>query len=349
MDALDNISMNAPTATPQDVPHDTADWYALATTLKNTSKPIHGPAAGAQCIKDAVKMASLVVGDEEKFKERPFICFTILTRPPLHISPLPLEALIEVSKHGLPAIIGSGPVMGMTSPITIAGTVVQAHAEVLACIVLTQLIRPGTPVIYRSSARSMDMKTAIVALSSPESAILKGPIGEMARYLDLPVSVPAFLRDAKILDAQAGFETGTVGLIATLSSDLLIGLQYDMDLLVDFADLVFSDEAMEALKRIARELTIDDTTLALDVIKEMGHGGSLISHKHTVQHFRKEIWQPRLMERRTWAQWEKDGRKDIEQKAREKAREIIASHQTERLDPEIEAEIDRIAQEARLG
>lgn len=349
MDALENVNINAPTATPQDVSHETADWYAFATTLKNTTKPIFGPGTGAQCVKDVVKMAQLAVGGEEKFRERPFICFSILTRPPFQIDRLSLEALVELSRQRLPVILSSGPILGMTSPVTIAGTIAQVHAEFLAALVLSQLIGPGTPVVYTSFARSMDMKTASVAMSSPEFAILKGALGQMGRYLGLPVGMPAMLRDGKILDAQAGFETGAAGLVSAMAADMILGLQYDMDTLVDFADLVFCDEAMAALKRIARGFSIDQNTLGLDVIKEVGHGGSFLSSKHTLQNFKQELWAPQLTERRAWAQWEKDGKKDIEQRAREKAREILASHQPERLPPEVEAEIDRVVREAKVN
>jgi len=348
MDALENISINAPLATPQDVPKDTSAWYALATILKNTSKPLTSEAPGAQFVRDAIRMASLAVGSEEKFRERPFISFVVLTRCPFQIDRLSLEALIELSRHALPVFLSSGPILGVTSPVTLAGTLAQVHAEVLAGLVLSQLVRPGTPVMYTSFARSMDMKTVNVAMSSPEFAILKGAAGQMGRYLGLPVRMPAFLRDAKILDAQAGFETGTVGLISALAADVIDGLQYDMDTLVDFADLVFSNEAMAALKRIVRGFSTDENTLALKAIREVGHGGSFLSSNHTLQNFRKEIWVPHLMERRAWAQWEKDGKKDIEQRAREKAKEILASHQPERLAPEVEAQIDRIAREAKI-
>lgn len=348
MDALENVSISGTLATPQDVPKDIAEWYGLATVLKNTSKHIITATMGSQFVRDAVRMASLTVGGEEQFRQRPFVSFVVLTRSPFQIDRLSLEGLIEVSQQGLQVGICSGPIMGATSPVTLAGTVAQVHAETLAALVLCQLVRPGTQFSCQSFARSMDMKTASTCMASPEFSILRGALGQMGRYLDLPVMMPAFLRDAKIMDAQAGFETGVVGLIATLAADVIIGLQYDMDTLVDFADLVFCNEALSALKRIAKGFTISQDTLALDVIKEVGHGGNFLGMTHTVQNFRKEIWIPYIMERNPWAQWYEDGHKDIEQKAREKAKAILASYQSERLTAEVEAEIDRIASEAQI-
>jgi trimethylamine--corrinoid protein Co-methyltransferase len=236
----------------------------------------------------------------------------------------------------------------MTSPVTIAGTVAQVHAEVLACLTLSQLVGPGTPILYASFARGMDMKTVSVTMSSPEFAILRGATSQMGCYIGLPVSMPAMLRDCKILDAQAGFETGIVGLIAVLAADMIVGMQYDMDTLVDLADIVFCDEAMGALKRIARGFTVDENSLALDIIQNIGHGGSFLSSRHTLANFKSELWTPRLTERRSWSQWERDGSKDMEQRCRERAREILASHKPRRLDPEQESEIDRITHEAQV-
>ncbi len=349
MDGLENINVNAPTATPQEIPRATAEWYAMAATLKNTSKPICGPGgAGAQCVRDVVKMCSLAAGSEASFKARPFVYLSVLTRPPFQVANLTLEAMMEANRQGIPVSVSSGPILGMTSPVTLAGTVAQVHAEIMACLVLSQLVRPGAPFIYATNARGMDMRTASVTMASPEYAILKGAIGQMGRYLGLPVCLMAFLRDAKLLDAQSGFETAQVGLVAALAGDMVRGMQYDMDLLVDFADLVFCSEAMGALKRIVRGFAINDNTLALDVMKEIGYGGSFLNSKHTLRNFRQELWTPGLMERRAWAQWEKDGKKDTEQRSREKAREILASHEPARLSPDIEAEIDRIVLKAKI-
>ena len=184
-------------------------------------------------------MASLAAGGEEKFRERPFISFVVLTRSPFQIDRLSLDALIELSRQNLPIFLSSGPILGATSPVTLAGTIAQVHAEILAVLVLSQLVRPGTQIMYTSFARGMDMKTGNITMASPEFSILKGAIGQMGRYLGLPTRMPAFLRDAKVLDAQSGFETGTAGVISAPAADVIEGLQYDMGRLVDFSNLFF--------------------------------------------------------------------------------------------------------------
>ncbi len=173
-DALENIRINGSlTSNPVDVPKETSAWYSLATAIKNTSKPIHTPTPGAPFVRDAIKMASLAAGSEEKFKERPFVFFWILIRCPFQIDRLSLEGLIELSRQNIPVMVSSGPILGMTSPVTLAGTIVQVHAEVMSFLVLTQLVRPGAPFMYTSVARGFDMTTISVAMSSPEFAILR--------------------------------------------------------------------------------------------------------------------------------------------------------------------------------
>jgi len=175
---------------------------------------------------------------------------------------------------------------------------------------------------------------------------LKGAMAQMGHFLRLPVRMPGMLRDSKELDAQAGFETGMVGAVASLTSDIIDAMQLDSDLLVDFADLVFCNECMGALKRLSREVTVNEQNLATEVLKEVGHGGSFLGHDHTVRNFRKEFWQPRLMERRNWDTWKKGGGLSIAEVARRKVLEILAMEPKDRLSPEVELQIDAIVKRA---
>lgn len=342
IDSLKHVRLCCAPVTPQDVPPGRAELYAWATSIKNTSKHITGAGLGAQGVRDAIKMAELALGGPP-FASRPWISFWVLTRPPLQVDAETLEALIEASRSGATVVISSGPIIGMTAPVTLAGAVAQAHAEILSCIVLSQIARPGTQVLYTSFARGMDMKTAMVSMGGPEFALLKGAMAQMGRLLGLPVKMPAMLRDAKALDAQAGFETALTGLFSALSADAMDAMQLDMDLVVDFGDFVFCNEAMAALRRVAAGISVSEETIALEVIKDAGRLGSFLTHDHTFRHFRSEIWQPDLFERRAWAAWERDGSKSIDVVAREKALEILGSMPgAGPLGPELESQIDSV-------
>lgn len=348
-DQLEHIRINGGLITPQEVPNAFNDWYTWATTIKNTTKHITGGMLGARCVRDAVKMASIAVGGEAFFRDRPFISGWVLTLPPLGVDEESLDALMEMSRRNIPTMLSSGPILGTSSPVTIAGTLAQAHAEILACLVVTQLANPGAPVIYTSFARGIDMKTGAISMACPEFGILKVAMAQLGRFLDMPVRMPAMLRDAKVLDAQAGFETGMIGTVAGLVADIMDSMQLDMDLVVDFPDLIFCNDCMAGIDRLARELVVSEETLALDVIRDVGHGGSFLGHTHTFSHFRNELWAPELLERRNWDLWEKDGSRDIFEVAEEKVLEMLKAEPISPLSPEAESEIDRVAQAAQAG
>ena len=346
-DQLENVGVNGGLITPQEVPGAYNDWYTWATTIKNTTKHITGGMFGARCVQDAAKMASIAVGGDAEFRKRPFISGWVLTLPPFGLSSETIDSLVEMNKWNIPAIVSSGPILGTSSPVTIAGTIAQAHAEILACIVVSQLVNPGSPVIYTSFARGIDMKTGNISMACPEFGILKVGMSQMGRFLDLPIRMPSLLRDAKVLDAQAGFETGMIGTMGGMSADLLDAMQLDMDMVVDFADLIFCDECMAGIKRVAKELVVDTATIAMDVMKDVGPGGNFLAQPHTFQNFKKELWLPGLLERRNWDLWEKDGGKDIYTVAHERMLDMIKTTPENRLSSSSEQKIDAIVEQAQ--
>jgi trimethylamine--corrinoid protein Co-methyltransferase len=347
-DQLPGISVNGGLVTPQDVPGAYNDWYTWATTIKNTSKHITGGMLGKHCVRDAVKMCALAMNcSEEKVLERPPISGWLLTLPPLGHDLESLDAAIEMAKLKVPIMLSSGPIMGVTSPVTIAGTIAQTNAEILAVIALTQLINPGAPLVYTSFARSSNMASGDISMSSPEFGILKVAMAQMGRSYDLPIRMPSMLRDTKVLDAQAGFETGMIGSVTAYGADLMDSMQLDMDLVVDFPDLVFCNECIGAIERLTRELVVDESTLAFDAIKEAGIGGEFLSKTHTFKNFRANLWMPKIIERRNWEVWEQQGKQSVIEKATTIVRDMLNNPPAKLLSEEVEAAIDKIVLDAQ--
>ena len=347
-DQLPGISVNGGLVTPQDVPGAYNDWYTWATTIKNTTKHITGGMLGKECVRDAVRMCALAMDcSEEKVLERPPISGWLLTLPPLTHDFESLDAAIEMAKLKIPIMLSSGPIMGVTSPVTIAGTIAQTNAEILAVIVLTQLIKPGAPLVYTSFARSSNMASGDISMSSPEFGILKVAMAQMGRSYDLPIRMPSMLRDTKVLDAQAGFETGMIGSVTAYGADLMDSMQLDMDLIVDFPDLVFCNECIGAIERLTRELVVDESTLALDAIQEAGIGGEFLSKTHTFKNFRANLWMPKIIERRNSEFWEQQGKQTVIDKATTIVRDMLNNPPAKLLSEEVEAAIDKIVLEAQ--
>lgn len=346
LDKMGTVSAASALITPQDVQLDTADWYTWATSLKYTTKHITGGCVGKEGVRDAIRMASIAIGSEEEFNKRPFISVWALTKPPFCFDENMMNTLMETAAHNVTNVISSGGILGISSPMTLESALVQSHAEMLACIALTQFVRAGAPVIYSSFVRTMDMRTMGVCMASPESAMLRGAMAQMGRFLDLPVQMPLLLRDSKILDAQTGFETGLCGTIGALTCDYLVAMQMDSDLVVDYADIPYTNECMEELQRIAKPLDFSAERLGFDNLRETGHDGNFLGSPHTAAYFR-DVWMGKLTERRSWAVWNGEGAKDITVKSREKAMGILEENGCKPLISEEACKaIDEIAENA---
>jgi len=320
---LEHVRVSGGPVTPQDVDHRVCDWYTWAGCLKHTTKHITGGVLGEQGVMDAMDMASAVVGSREAFLRRPFISGWVLTLPPLGMDVESLEAMMAMNQYHIPIMLSSGPILGNTAPVTIPGMVAQAHAEILACITLSQLVSPGAPVVYTSFARGMNMQTANISMAGPEFAVLKVAMSQMGLFLDLPVRMPSMLRDAKILDAQAGFETGMVGTLTSLKADLMDAMQLDTDMVVDYADMVFCNDCMAFIRHALRDIRIDADTLALEAVAQAGPGGNLLGSPHTFSRFKTELWHSELFDHDNWDKWEKKGAMSIRDKALGKTRAIL--------------------------
>ena len=338
------VRANGGLVTPQDVPGKYNDWYTWAVCLQNTTKHITGGMFGARCVRDAIEMASIAKGSRGEFIKRPFISGWVLTLPVLGIDFESLDAMMEMNRQGIPVILSSGPMLGASSPMDLAGSLAQAHAEILACMTLGQLINPGTPVIYTSFIRSLDMKHVTACMGSPESGMLRSAMAQIGRHFDLPVRMPGLLRDSKVLDAQAGFETALTGVLNIFNADLLDSMQLDSDLVVDYADLVFTPDCVGALQRVARGIEVDEPLMnsCFDLIKEVGVQGSFLEKEHTMKNFKKELWHAKVMNRQNYRTWQKNGAKDVRQAAIEKVRELLAERMGPLLPPETCKRIDAI-------
>ena len=313
--------------TPQDVPLSSADWYTTAESVKNTTKHITIGAVGKKGVYDSAEMGAIALGGTlEDFKKRPFISVWALTSPPLCAQENMCNTLMAAAELGMCNVITSGGILGMSSPMTVESALIHTHAEIMATIALTQLVNPGAPVIYSSFVRAVDMGTMVVGMGAPESTLMRGCMAQMGNFLGFPTQTPTMLRDGKILDAQAGFETGFCGLVGSMTSDFIIANQLDSDLIVDFADIPFTNECMEQIQRLLRPLDFEDEERVdadFENMEEVGYGGSFLDSYHTVQYFRTELWKPHLTERDNYDNWVANGSKSIRQKALELAMQYV--------------------------
>ena len=243
----------------------------------------------------------------------------------------------------MPVNISAAIGMGTTGPVTLVGTLVQHNAEVLAHIVLAQIINPGAPVMYGSATSGIDMRNASLRYGAVESGLMSSAIAQMARFYNVPCRVSAGTTDSKMLDMQAGFESATNLLMASLSGANYISNAagaVDLALTASYEKLVIDHEIIAGIVRITKGITVTKEALAGELIRSIGPGGHYLTALHTVEHFRQDHFLPQLVDTEPYSVWEEAKNKDIKQRAREKVKEILQQHTPPPLDDKLYKELN---------
>jgi trimethylamine--corrinoid protein Co-methyltransferase len=348
-DALDTINVVGAMSDPHELPPETRCVEVMATMIKNTTKPIHFWYHDRASAKYLNEIMIALRGDEESAAKYP-ICYPFLEPiSPLRFSFNGVDLLFETARLNLPVPIGPMAQMGMSGPSTVAGTMAQENAEILAGICITQLIRPGMPVCYGGICHAFDMRTTQLIFSGPEQAIFGVAMTEMGKYYGLPVYINVGLTDSKRPDAQAGLEAGiTLMLGAAAGADIFghMGIS-GVDQASSLDILVMQDEVISFVESVMRQLDFSDDALALHEIEAVGPGGKFIDRHHTVQHFRKELWFPRLLDREYYDAWLDEGALSTEERCRQRKEEILATHEPEPIPEDLSRALDEVVDAAK--
>ena len=347
-DALPNLDFVMSMALPSDVPTLTSDRHSFAAMLENTRKPLVFTAWDEAGLADISTMAETVAGSAEQLALDPFLLIYLEPTSPLQHSRTAVRKLLLMAERGLPLVYAPAPVEGASAPVTSAGSLALANAEVLSGLVMAQLRRKGTPFVWGSGSGPLDMRTMVHAYGAPECMLHCMAMAELAhRYYHLPVWGFAGCSDAITADIQAGIESALWILWAALSGANLVhdvgyieaGLTCSLEL------MVICDEIISLVRRLMRGLELTSETLALELIHAVGPGGDYLGQAHTRNHFR-EVWYPRVFERRAYVTWAEAGQPTAVSKAREIARQAIATHVPPPLAPSVAETLRAILAEA---
>ena len=348
--ALPNIDFVQTLCMSGDVPTSHAFFHDFDAIFRNTTKPTVMNILERPFTQSLLEMAAAVSGGEEALRQNPSMLGIVTPVSPLKIAAMN-EGIIDAVKAGIPILYSPGPLMGATSPATVAGTVALTQAEVLFGVVLTQLIQEGAPVILKPDTDVFDMKTSQVTYGSPEQDLGKVASVQLARRYNLPIYGLGGGVDAKLPDAEAAAESMEtlllVGLAGMTMCQSLGTLAFGMYGSPEMA--VICDEMVHMTRRILAGFEVNDETLALDVIRAAGYGGNFLKMKHTAQWFRREMFFPALFRRQTSDEWVKAGSKSIEQVAHEKVLDILAKSKPVELLPGADAELERALHRATAG
>lgn len=332
-------------------PHEIAPaWRCVAVAaelLKSTGKPIGFWFHDRASARYVVELLRTVAGGIEELAAHPPAYPFLEPISPLSFSFDSIDLLFETGAVPLPVPVGPMAQAGATAPVTLAGTLAQEHAEILAGICVTQLIRPGTPVCYGGIPHVFDMSTTQMVFAGPEQSLMAVAMAQMGRRFGLPVYVNVGLTDSKTVDAQAGMEVA-----ATLLSGVLAGADIfghmgiaGVDQASSLPMALLQHEAIAYVERMMGGFRVEPATLAVDVVREALDGGFL-GHDHTFERFRDELWFPHLLDRRYYDAWASDG-STMADRCRDGALQLLDQHRPRPIDPVLSAELDRIVDAAR--
>jgi trimethylamine--corrinoid protein Co-methyltransferase len=344
-DALPNIDFMMSFCIASDIPQETADRHQMRAMLMNSTKPILFVTTEFQGCVDVIQMAEAVAGGEEQLRRNPICACYINVTNPLRHNAEALQKLLFLTERGLPTTYTPVVLRGVSGPVTAAGAIALANAGELAGLVVAQLSREGAPVILTGGVNDMlDMRTTVDSYADPTNRVM---LVELAHRLGMPIFGLAGCSDAKIPDEQAAAEAAFSIILETLAGAQMV---HDVGYLEggmcnSIEQIVICDELIAYTKQFMKGLEINQETLALDLIDEIGPDGDFMSSKHTLRHF-KEDWYPRLFDRHNYEEWASAGSKTLRQRARERALTILDSHKPEPLPAGVQQAIDRIVEQS---
>jgi len=347
IDALKNADIYLPTATPHDFPMHAHVLHEYDAALNNTQK--HFMSADIHILEEAIyltKMAATVAGGLKELRKRPIISAIACLMSPLILPLSETDAALEFSKQGIPVILMTMPLIGATGPLTIAGSLLIGNAQILGMNTVIQMKYRGAPVIYSSYPLSMEVRTGAFAVSFPEATMeIAGHI-QMARHYGLPNFGGGTIGSAKIPDEQAAYEKALCALMCMLAGgDIcgVIGLLENFTVLC-YEQLLIDYEMYEMMLKLSQGIDVNEDTLALDTICKVGPEGHFLAERHTLEHVR-DVWMPMITDPAPYGRWKEKGAKSVVDVAREKVKEILATHKPMPLERDVKKRIAEIIKE----
>jgi len=342
VDNLDNIHFYLIPVFPNELPQEQIDVNRFYASLTNTTKHVTGGIWHLEGARQAIKLASIIAGGTEELKKRPIISAICCVISPLKLDKHYTELMILVAESGIPVMVPSEALCGATSPVTLAGDVLQVNVETLAGVIMTQLVNPGTPVVYGTVSTIADPRRMSYTSGAVEMGLINAAVAQMAQFYKIPFYATAGMSDSKLPDVQAGYEKLATTLLVAMAGANFI---HDSAGLLEFAmtacyeQYVIDNEINGMVMRALRGVEFSEDTLALDIIKDVGPTGNFFEQSHTVKHLRSEFFYPKVSDRLPREQWVEKGAKDGRERAREIARDTLANHQPVPIPPEIDRKI----------
>lgn len=324
---------------PNDIPPETAHLDMMLSYMTLCEKPIFGASGSGRAAMDAIEMAGILFGGKENLKQMPVMASVVNVMSPLQFSKEQADVIVAMARFGQPVVITNMILAGASGPVSLASLLALQNAEILAGIVLSQLVRPGAPVVYGSTSAPMDMKTMVSAVGAPETVKIASATIQMARFYGLPSRTGGGLTDAHLPDAQALSEGALM-----LSTVVRNGVnfiyhscgQMGSYISMSFEKWLIDEEVCRMVRQMMAPVAITKETLDVDTICQVGIGGQYLTHPTTFQQFRT-LSSPNLFNRKDFSRWHAQGARRVEQLASLKLSERLEAYEKPAIEPEIEA------------
>lgn len=348
VDALPNIDFCESLGTVDDVHHDLGALYEFAGMFPNTSKPIVAWSYDKYDSEGIHEIAIAEAGGQDAFEKRPNYVHYCEPLSPLVSTEEALDKLIFAANKRIPLIFTPCPIAGGTAPITAAGIITQGAAESWMGLVIAQAIQPGLPFFMGGVFSVMDMNAMILAYGAPELSLMMAGLTDLAHYVGLPLWQTGGCTDSKTFDEQAIIEGSLSVFFSALSGgDLTHDVGYTESAMTGSVfQLCAMDEAIGYSRRITRGIEVNEDTLAVKVIDNVGPNGHYLREQHTRDYYKTEFWYPNLCNRRNYEEWEMDGKKTMKDRTVARVHEILATHKPAPIKPETEKVIKKVLAEA---
>lgn len=345
LDALENCHTITPFFTPCEAPGALMSLAMYRHTLPHTVKPVQGPGLQYPAeVEFILRMAEVIAPPAE------VLSLAVSPVSPLTIPDHEAQAILAIARAGVTFAPLPCPTAGTTAPLSLAGALAQQNAEVLAPLVLAQIVRPGLPVIYCGRLAVMEPRTGVSVWGGVELGLVSAATVQIGHAYGLPVNVYGFSTNSHTLDVQDGFERALNAAIpALVGADELSGVgEMEAGVSGSFAQMAADNEFASSVLRLRRGFSVTDEALAVEVIAAVMNGTrNFLGQKHTMQYLRAgEVFVSRLAERGTWEQWQAGGRAGLAERAQAEAERILRAHHVPPLEAAQEKELDAIMQAA---
>jgi trimethylamine--corrinoid protein Co-methyltransferase len=346
-DYLDEIRIANRAVNATDVPIQALSVHNMEAILRNTGKHFVIGADSPASLRAMNELAAASVCSMENLVNAPIFSVSVCPVSPLVIPNNTASVIIEAAKLGIGIVVIPMALSGGTSAATLAGTLVSHNAEVLSCIVLAQIAKQGAACTYGSCSTILDLKYGTGAVGSPEYAKLNAAAAKLSHYYSLPSFVGGGCSDSNIPDQQSAYEFMLSATRTSLSgADMVWGCGgIEQGLTIDYAKLIMDAEMVRMILNASMDIATDEEALALDIIHNVGPGGTFLTHQHTLNHMRDQS-RNGLFNRRNLEDWhEKCAGASLLDKAYAKAQDILESHQSPELPIGAQAAMDEIVRE----